>query len=247
MTYFNTRSRPDGLSTIQRVELDFTVGDPAGRVFPADHLLFTRIPAGSLFDWHPAPPRQFVITLQGTAEVTASDGSHVTSSPGTAVLVEDLTGKGHQTRIPESADRVMVSVHLPFADGSRPAASHKPSPRKLEPLRIPRLYTTPDGGTSFDEVEIDLSGDASSPWFRQPVQSVTFGRLPAGFFADWHTEARRQLVVTLRGEADVVTTDGQRRTATPGTVTLVEDLEGKGHQTIVPDHTDRIVMLLALG
>jgi hypothetical protein len=51
----------------------------------------------------------------------------------------------------------------------------------------------------------------------------------------------------IRPEGKVAASDGSHVTSGPGTAALVEALTGKGHQTIVPDHTDRIVMLLALA
>ncbi len=52
-------------------------------------------------DWHPAPRRQFIITLSGSGyEVETSDGSVVQLPPGSVLLVEDTNPehRGHQTR-----------------------------------------------------------------------------------------------------------------------------------------------------
>jgi quercetin dioxygenase-like cupin family protein len=250
MTYMHMSAGPDGESHLESVQIDFSSPDTAGRVFPADHVRFNCLPAGSFVDWHRGPRTQFIVTLAGGAEVIASDGTRSTAAPGSATLVADTTGKGHQTIMHDAEDRIVMAVGVRL-DGSPPppAAATGPSspPREVPPLKIPRLHTTPDGGTAFDEIEIDFSGAAPSQWHSLRATSVTFNRLPAGFFADWHTEARRQFVITLSGEADIVTTDGARRRSGPGTVILVEDLEGKGHQTIVPDSADRIIMLVALA
>jgi uncharacterized cupin superfamily protein len=48
-----------------------------------------------------------------------------------------------------------------------------------------------------------------------------------------HPAPRRQLVVVLDGEFEIATTDGDRRTLTPGMIALVEDVEGRGHTTTV--------------
>jgi quercetin dioxygenase-like cupin family protein len=248
MTYLHLYAGPDGHSHVERIELDLGSPDAAGRVFAAEDVLFSRIPAGSFFDWHPAPARQITVTLAGVADITASDGSSHALEPGTAVLVDDLSGTGHQTRIRDSADRILVSVRL--KDGGSANGDWRRTPRTTssqepEPIMIPRLHTTESGGTAFDEV--DVAGLTNTEWFQRPVDSVVFARLPAGFFADWHTEARRQIVITLGGEAEIVTTDGQRRRVGPGAALLVEDLVGTGHQTIVPDTSDRLLMLIALS
>lgn len=49
-------------------------------------------------DFHVAPYPVFIITLAGTAEVTASDGETRVFGPGSVVLVQDTTGRGHITR-----------------------------------------------------------------------------------------------------------------------------------------------------
>lgn len=44
---------------------------------------------------HPAPRRQYVITLKGNIKFKVSDGSTFMITPGTILLAEDLVGKGH--------------------------------------------------------------------------------------------------------------------------------------------------------
>lgn len=50
-------------------------------------------------DWeknaHPAPRRQYVITLKGKIKFKVSDGSTFIIEPGVILLAEDLKGKGH--------------------------------------------------------------------------------------------------------------------------------------------------------
>ena len=48
-------------------------------------------------DWHPAPQRQFVIILSGQLQITYPDGSQKVFGPGDARLMDNITGKGHQT------------------------------------------------------------------------------------------------------------------------------------------------------
>jgi len=50
-------------------------------------------------DWHTAPRRQYVITLSGHGEVELIDGTKIALGPGSIDLAEDLTGKGHITRV----------------------------------------------------------------------------------------------------------------------------------------------------
>jgi quercetin dioxygenase-like cupin family protein len=76
---------------------------------------FRLTPAGNFIDWHPAPRRQFVITISGEVEIGLGDGSVHRFGPGHVNLAEDLTGKGHTTRV--VGDQPRVTVTVPLADG----------------------------------------------------------------------------------------------------------------------------------
>jgi hypothetical protein len=73
---------------------------------------FLRLPRGWRGDFHPVPRRQYVIQAQGSLEVTTSDGSTVTTGPGTVWLVEDTYGKGHRTTVLGEEDAISFVVTL---------------------------------------------------------------------------------------------------------------------------------------
>ena len=79
---------------------------------PVTGIIFRRSGADQYVDWHPAPRRQFVITLAGEAEIEASDGEVRHIGPGTVMLAEDTTGKGHITRGVGEAERISLFVPL---------------------------------------------------------------------------------------------------------------------------------------
>ncbi len=56
-------------------------------------------------------------------------------------------------------------------------------------------------------------------------------------------ESRRQLIIGLRGEADVITRD-ETRTIGPGDVLLAEDLEGAGHASRSTEGFTAVVVVL---
>lgn len=62
------------------------------------------------FDWHPAPRRQYVITLKGSLEFTVSDGSNFIVEPGDVVIALDTAGTGHKWRMlsEESWSRIYI-------------------------------------------------------------------------------------------------------------------------------------------
>jgi len=74
---------------------------------------------GSVTKWHTAPQRQYVITLSGHGEIEASDGKKVEVGPGSVEFAEDLTGKGHITRVIGDEDR--LTLWLPLTDQTPPS------------------------------------------------------------------------------------------------------------------------------
>ena len=75
---------------------------------------FRQWPAGHFIDWHPAPRRQYVISLSGQIEIGLGDGSTKRYGPGDARLVEDTTGQGHTTRV--VGDEPSITAVIPLAE-----------------------------------------------------------------------------------------------------------------------------------
>ncbi len=87
----------DGTSRIEELKLN---EHPELRSLgKAEGIMFNESPAGNFLDWHPAPRRQWVIILSGQLEIGLGDGTTRRFGPGDARLVEDLTGRGHTTRV----------------------------------------------------------------------------------------------------------------------------------------------------
>ena len=80
---------------------------------PASEYGFERVRPGWVGSWHPAPQRVLAIYLSGDLEIEASDGEVRTIGPGTPLLAEDTTGKGHRNRVTSSAGLEMVFITLP--------------------------------------------------------------------------------------------------------------------------------------
>lgn len=73
---------------------------------------FGKSAGGAFGDWHNERRRQFVVLLSGIADITVSDGETRRMQPGTVMLAEDLTGKGHQTRVIGNEDANWLFVVL---------------------------------------------------------------------------------------------------------------------------------------
>lgn len=65
---------------------------------------------------HPAPRRQYVVTLGGTLRFTVSNGDTFTISPGTLLVAEDTEGEGHTWELIEG-DR-WERIYIVLADGA---------------------------------------------------------------------------------------------------------------------------------
>jgi hypothetical protein len=117
MQYFRIYAGPDGESHFDDVEVALVAGggqSELSALMPATGIIFRRSAADQYIDWHPAPRRQFVITLAGEAEVEASDGEVRRIGPGMVMLAEDTTGKGHITRGVGTSER--LSLFVPLAE-----------------------------------------------------------------------------------------------------------------------------------
>jgi quercetin dioxygenase-like cupin family protein len=107
---------PDGQTHSEDMEVTLT-GNPLNEV--SEMLKVTgaeihRAPPGKVSTWHTAPRRQYVITISGRGEIELADGKKIPLEPGHIELAEDLTGKGHITRVVGSEER--VTIQLPLAD-----------------------------------------------------------------------------------------------------------------------------------
>src|SRR5262245_1517884 len=109
----------DGLTHAEEIEVKLG-GDPLNQVsemFKVTGAEIHRAPVGRVNDWHVAPRRQLVITLSGRGEIEVAGGKKISVGPGNIELAEDLTGKGHITRVVGNEDR--VTIQIPLADQTR--------------------------------------------------------------------------------------------------------------------------------
>ncbi|MGH7240367.1 MAG: cupin domain-containing protein [Candidatus Saccharimonadales bacterium] len=86
---------------VETSELAFAPPAPAVSVSaPAEvkRHLFLSLPGKWYGEPHPAPNRQMMTVLNGSLEVTVSDGTTRIFRGGDTALVEDTTGDGHATR-----------------------------------------------------------------------------------------------------------------------------------------------------
>ena len=94
--------------------MDLTTHPELATLQAAKGVVFRTTKPGHFSDWHTAPRRQFVITLAGEVEIGLADGSVHRYGAGHVTLAEDLTGKGHTTRVVGNQPRLTVTI--PLAD-----------------------------------------------------------------------------------------------------------------------------------
>ena len=105
---------PDNLTHSEEVPIDFPGG--VSKLLPITSGELHLAAPGNVIDWHRAPRRQYVITLTGHAELEVAGGKKIAVGPGHVDLVEDVTGKGHITKVTGTDDR--ITLQLPLADQS---------------------------------------------------------------------------------------------------------------------------------
>ena len=116
-SYFRVYAGPDGESHFEDCAILLTANpaNPSNQLselLPAAGVIF-RHRTGEENGWHTAPRRQWVITLSGEGEIVASDGEVRRVGPGSVMLADDLTGKGHITRGVGAAPRIGLFIPLP--------------------------------------------------------------------------------------------------------------------------------------
>ena len=105
----------DGKSHFEELDLPYEKVAQAERTAmqSATGIQFRRTPSGEFMDFHVAPRNQYVITLEGQAEIGLGDGTKRIFNAGYVLLADDLTGQGHTTAA--VGDRPRVSIAIPLA------------------------------------------------------------------------------------------------------------------------------------
>jgi hypothetical protein len=98
---------PDGESHLERIEIsndaaEIPVTGMTARAYARS--------MSSNADWHTAPRKQFAINMTGSLEVEISDGSRHMIGQGALVYLEDVTGKGHVTRVLSPITNLFIHV-----------------------------------------------------------------------------------------------------------------------------------------
>jgi len=95
-------SGTDNQSYFEETEVPFESREDFGLFMlpePAKAFFFREIPPGWTYEWHNVICREYVVMLDGEAEVEVGSGEKRVFRKGDVLLAEDLTGQGHRTRV----------------------------------------------------------------------------------------------------------------------------------------------------
>ena len=115
MKFVHLYAGPDGLSHFKDVEVEMKPAGSRGQrseLMKATGIFFSMTSPEYDLDYHNPAHRQFVITLEGQVEITASDGTTRLFGPGDIMLADDTTGRGHISRAVNKKPRRAIFVTL---------------------------------------------------------------------------------------------------------------------------------------
>lgn len=108
-------SGDDGESHFEDVDVELEDLGGAGRIsprWPGRGVQFREVDGDYSLDFHCAPRRQLVVNLTGSVELEVGDGTTRLCGPGSIILAEDTTGRGHLSRNVGGEPRTCLFVHL---------------------------------------------------------------------------------------------------------------------------------------
>jgi hypothetical protein len=74
-----------------------------------------------------------------------------------------------------------------------------------------RIYADKDGETHFEDVTVNMTDSRHAKLSEMIAAKGMIFRLTKDYFVDWHPAPRRQFVVNLSGEVEIVASDGEKR------------------------------------
>lgn len=105
---------PDETSHFADEDLDLDDHGPLGRIsslWAGPGVVFREVDADYDLGFHVAPRRQLVVNLTGSVEIDTGAETRV-FGPGSIMLAEDTTGRGHCSRAVDAAPRTCLFIPL---------------------------------------------------------------------------------------------------------------------------------------
>ena len=116
-----------------------------------------------------------------------------------------------------------------------------------------RLFEDGDGNSHFEEASVPMALLNAAPpaqpvYFSEPAyaQRWSFCRCPVGWYGELHAAPRRQILICTAGALRMTTSLGNAKEIGPGCAVLVEDTEGRGHESLVISGVPFDAIIIAL-
>lgn len=105
-----------GESHFEDIEINLAHSSPLGKMsdpLPISSMILRENSPGYTYEWHCAPQRQYIVMLEGLVRIQTSDGTTRIFKPGEIVFLEDTTGKGHKSDVPDGKPRKSIFLTVP--------------------------------------------------------------------------------------------------------------------------------------
>jgi len=105
----------DEESHFEEIDIQLTPAGLAGSIsepVPTQNVIFRETGPDYNLDFHPAPRRQYVVNLTGSVELEVGSGEKRVLGPGSILLAEDTTGRGHKSRAVHNEPRQCLFIAL---------------------------------------------------------------------------------------------------------------------------------------
>jgi hypothetical protein len=105
----------DNESHFEEVEIPLAAGGFAGLIsepVAAKDVIFRETGPDYDLDFHRAPRRQYVVNLNGSVEIEVGSGEKRVLGPGSILLAEDTTGRGHKSKAVNDEPRQCLFIAL---------------------------------------------------------------------------------------------------------------------------------------
>ena len=115
-------------------------------------------------------------------------------------------------------------------------------------MKITRIYTGPDGESHFEDIDISLDNVVGSQKMSKlkNATGIIFRETSGEYDLNFHNAPRRQFIITLEGQVELVVGDGTSRILGPGDILLAEDTTGRGHASRAVNNQPRKSIFITL-
>jgi hypothetical protein len=120
-------------------------------------------------------------------------------------------------------------------------------------MKFVRLYCDDEGHSHFEDIEpgfksVDFAPPAPPLDLSEAfaAKQISFMKASPGWYGDWHPAPARMIHIYISGQVEVTVSGGEVRTFGPGSIGLVEDTKGKGHQSKVIGADEVLIAVILL-